>query len=348
MHRRHFLSFPILAWAAGSSVAGAEITPSFDAAVDAVAPEVPRRASVILVDGKKDAAPVFREYHYRGEPDATDFWPASTIKIHAVLAALELVHEQGFPLDVTVSFEHRSDAGKWVLDCARTLREMIHEVFIRSSNEDYTLLLRMSGLDLLNGSFLTPERGFKKSALMRGYVSSRPHVYRKQEAQRITLRSGDTVKSLEHQWTGRSYSAERGATVIDTETGNISSTADMARAVQRVLFSEYLPEAERWRISPEMLEFLRHGDGSLTGFETRNKDSGPYAWEQSGELVYPQAKFYHKCGLISNYVLDLACVDDRALSGRAVIIAACAMTGKEETMRQLCHSLLTWARAQPV
>ena len=83
----------------------------------------------------------------------------------------------GLPLDVTVEFEHQTPDGKWVMDCARTMREMLSETFLRSSNEDYTLLLRMTGRDHINSKFLIPERGFKKSALMRGYVTRRPYVY---------------------------------------------------------------------------------------------------------------------------------------------------------------------------
>ncbi|NJK46478.1 MAG: hypothetical protein HC933_21520 [Pleurocapsa sp. SU_196_0] len=47
------------------------------------------------------------------------------------------------------------------------------------------------GRDAINSQFLTPERGFKKSALMRGYVTARPWVYIATEPQRITLRAPD-------------------------------------------------------------------------------------------------------------------------------------------------------------
>ena len=180
---------------------------SFDAAVDAVVPDVARRGTVVLVDRQADGSLKFRTTHYKDEGDATDFWPASTIKIYAALAALEEVHGLGLPLDVVVSFEHKDNMGTWVLDCARSLREMLSEVFLRSSNEDYTLLLRMTGRDAINGKFLTPERGFKRSALMRGYVTRRPYAYLPAEAQRITLRAQDgTVKTVEHSWGGRAWS----------------------------------------------------------------------------------------------------------------------------------------------
>ncbi len=321
---------------------------AFDAVVDVAAADVSRRATVIVADKQADGSLKFRTTHYKGDGEARDFWPASTIKLYAVLAALEQVHALGLPLDVTVTFAHKDGKSVWVLDCARTLREMLSEVFLRSSNEDYTLLLRMLGRDAINSQFLTPERGFKHSALMRGYVLARPHVYMASEPQRITLRAQDgTVKTVEHTWAGRAWSEERGATVIDAKTGNVTTTEDMAECLRRVMFHEIIPEAERYRVSQAMMDFLRCGGGGLCGLETKGRDSAAFAWEKSGGQVYPDARFFHKGGWISNYGLDLACLDDRSKSGRAVILAASVNTGNEDTIRALCRGLLEWAKAQP-
>jgi hypothetical protein len=321
---------------------------AFDAAVDKAAPDITRRATVILADQQPDGPLKFRTTHYKDQPTATDFWPASTIKLYAALASLEQVHALGLPLDVSVTFEHKDDKGAWVLDSARTMREMLSEVFLRSSNEDYTLLLRMTGRDAINGQFLIPERGFKKSALMRGYVTARPWVYLPAEPQRITLRTAEgTAKTVEHTWGGRAWSEERGATIIDAKTGNVTTTEDLAECLRRVIFHEQLPEGERFRISQEMADFLRYGGGGLTGLETKGKDGGAFAWQKSGELSYPQARFFHKGGWISTYGLDLACLDDRKNTGRVVILAAAVSTGNEDTIRAVCHGLLEWAKAQP-
>jgi hypothetical protein len=332
----------------GLALATGAPDPDFDAAVDKAAPDVSRRATVIIADKQPDGSLKFRSTHYKDEPAASDFWPASTIKLYAALAALEQVHALALTLDVVVAIEHKDDKGTWILDSARTMREMLSETFLRSSNEDYTLLLRMMGRDAINSQFLTPERGFKKSALMRGYVTARPWVYIPTEPQRITLRATvGTVKTVEHTWGGRAWSEERGATVIDAKTGNVTTTEDMAECLRRVIFHEQIPEAERYRISQEMIDFLRYGGGGLCGLETKGKDGGAFAWGKSGEHVYPAARFFHKGGWISNYGLDLACLDDRASSGRAVIVAASVNTGKEDVIRALCRGLLEWAKAQP-
>jgi len=299
------------------SFGGGRPDAALDAALDAVAPELRKLAVLCLVRDGENGAPVFDWVEYRDTADRKDFWPASTVKLHAVIAAMERVREAGFDLDVTATFEHREADGKWVLDCARTLREMSSEVFRRSSNEDYTLLLRLAGIDWIHTEFLTAERGFPNSALMRGYVKSRPWVYEREEAQRIRLASpdGSHTAVIEHRWSGRSYSEERGATVIDAKTGNVTTPRELAECLRRILFHEHLPGSERFRISPAQLQFLREGGGGLSGLATVAPESGPSGWTGAAGEVFPQARYFHKSGLISDHALELGYVDDSANGG---------------------------------
>jgi len=320
---------------------------SIDDAIAAIAPGILKRASVIITDASPASPiPQSHSFHSAGSTEAIDFWPASTIKLYTAIAAMEAAHARGFPLDALVLFEHRNKDGRWITDCSRTLREMSSEVFRRSSNEDYTLHLRITGIDALNEHFLTPARGFPHSALMRGYVTARPYVYLREEPQRITLFHADKRLSWEHSWSGRSWSKERGATVIDAATGNCTTTAELVACLHRLFFHNSLPPADRFRISDAMADFLLHGADGLSGLETTSKDSGPYAWE-GGKASFPNARWYHKCGLISNHALDVACADDRANSGRAVFLCAMVQSGNEDLIRQLCAALLAWAKRQP-
>jgi hypothetical protein len=301
-----------------------------DAVLDPVAPEARKWACVCRIESRADGTLDFQWHDYRGSADAIDFWPASTIKLYAVVATLELLHERGFDLDATLTFEHQDENGTWTLDCARTIREMISEVFRRSSNEDYTLLLRFVGIDRMNTQFLTPERGFPHSALMRGYVLGRPWEYRRAESQRITIRGLDgTVNVVEHTWSGRFYAEERGATVIDARTGNVTSARELAECLRRVLFAEHLPEADRYRLSATQLAFLRSGGAGLTGLETRATESDAVAWTDGADAVFPNARFFHKCGWISNFALEVACVDDRAHSGRCFVLVPVVAVGEK-------------------
>ena len=65
--------------------------PDLTAAMEAAAPGRKLRGTVMAVE-TVNGATTFPAWHYKNEPDATDFWPASTIKIYAAVAALEKLH----------------------------------------------------------------------------------------------------------------------------------------------------------------------------------------------------------------------------------------------------------------
>src|SRR5688572_13676717 len=81
--------------------------PEFDSAIDAIAPGTKKWATVCVVTQEENGAPKFAWTDYADTGNATEFWPASAIKIYAVIAALELLNERDFPLDTIATFEHR-------------------------------------------------------------------------------------------------------------------------------------------------------------------------------------------------------------------------------------------------
>ncbi len=315
---------------------------SLESALQDISPEIKKWASIVVVQGT-DENPKFEWHHIRDSENAVDFWPASTIKIYTVVAALEYLNELKMDLDSTLIFERRTE-GKWVLDSSRTMREMISEVFNRSSNEDYTLLLRFTGIDRINTRFLIPEKGFPHSALMRGYVRGRPYEYVRSEPQRITVRNqnGKSI-TVEHVWSGTSYSKKRGATIICETTGNCTSTRELAECMRRIMFHEYLAPQERYNLTAEQVDFIRYGAGGLTGLE--NREAGPYAWKNAADHILPNARYFHKGGLISTYTLDAAYIEDSASKTR-FILAIAAESGKNETVTKMAEKITKWVLEQ--
>lgn len=324
---------------AGSTGAGAG---ELDALLAQIDPEVPKWATVVVV-GDEPGAPTFTWHHYKDSKTAVGFWPASTIKLYAAVHALERLNELGMPFDVVLQFEHREDDA-WVLDCARSMKEMLSEVFKRSSNEDYTLLLRFCGIDGINTSFLVPDRGFPHSALMRGYVTGRPYGFIREEPQRITLIAQDGArKVVEHEWSGRAYSKERGATVISETTGNCTSTAELAECMRRVMFHESIPEQDRYNLTDEQARFLREGDQGYSGMKS---DSG-YSYKDAVDQVFPNAVYYRKTGMISNYHLDIAYFEDPD-TGARFILSLATESDKADTLKKMAQAIATWLREQAV
>ena len=322
-----------------NSLSGRLIKPKvedFNLVIDGVSPDIEKWATVCLVEGN-ETKPSFKWFHYKDSAKEVNFWPASTIKLYTVVAALELLNEIEMPLNSIVIFERKHE-GKWIIDTSRTMLEMLSEIFSRSSNEDYTLLLRMVGIDRINSQFLIKSRGFPTSALMRGYVRNRPYLYIRTEPQRITVMTlTGKSKTIEHTWSGRSYSRERGATVLSETTGNCTSTKELADCLRRIMFHEHLPEGDRYQLTGEQLAFLREGGKGLKGL--RNTEG--FVAESARE-IFPKAKFYHKEGLISSYSLDLAYVDDSIHSGKRYLISIVANSGEDTTVKAMSRAIATW------
>jgi hypothetical protein len=337
------------------AVASASGATSLDEAIGAIVPEIRKWAAICIVSRDSAGKPAFSWHEYQHTGDRTDFWPASAIKVYAAVAALELLNERGFSLDTALIFEHRESDSGWILDCARSMREMLSEVFRRSSNEDYTLLLRFVGIDRINTQFLVAEKGFPHSALMRGYVLGRPYGYTREEPQRITLRSPDgRTEMIEHVWSGRFYAEERGASVIDARTGNVTSPRELAECLRRILFHDDLPAQEQYHLTADQLQFLRHGGAGLSGLENRIASSEAIAWKNAIDAVFPQARFYHKAGVISSYALELAAIDDRAASGREFILVPVVAAGSEtkpesgqRIISRMSQAIAEWIRDMP-
>jgi len=73
-----------------------------------------------------------------------NFWPASSVKLLAAVAALEYAGTYGFAGDAEIS-------GSWIGD--RTIRSVYEPAIIRSDNLSYDLLVRLAGIDFINLEF---------------------------------------------------------------------------------------------------------------------------------------------------------------------------------------------------
>jgi hypothetical protein len=111
--------------------------------------------------------------------------------------------------------------------------------------------------------------------------------------------------------------------------------------MRRIMFHEHLPPESRYRLTDQQIEFVRHGGGGLVGLE--NRSAGPYAWTDAAETVFPNARYYHKGGLISTYTLDVACIDDPE-SGVRFILCVAAESGKSYTVREMALRIAEWVR----
>jgi hypothetical protein len=274
--------------------------PHLDALIDAHRGDTPVWATFIHITPSDDEWS-FAHHTYNQTGSDKNFWPASVIKIYPALSALALIKEWDVSLDADVTFFHRAAGEDWVEDLTRSVRDMIYGSFNCSSNSDYTLLLRLAGIDWMNTEFLTAGKGFSATALMRGYVTDRPWVYTRDEEQMVRISDGNVEVERTHLWSGTSYADNIGCSVYNTGgTANCSPTDDMAEVMRRIMFHESLDTEEQYDVREEDLDWLRFGGSTL---QMNNKDcSTPW---QGIQKVLPNAEIYHKGGLVSEYALGV-------------------------------------------
>ena len=87
--------------------------------------------------------------------------------------------------------------------------------------------------------------------------------------------------------------------------------------------------------------------------ETIEPASGPHGWKEGAEVVFPKARYFHKCGVISNYALELAYVDDAANSGKRFILVPVVAAGSEtkpergeKLVSRMSRAICEWVAAQ--
>lgn len=219
----------------------------------------------------------------------TDFWPASSIKVLAAVAALEFVGQQGFTGAATVAF------GK---GAPRTIRSIYDGAIRVSDNGDYDLLVEIAGLDFLNREFLTAARGFPETVIQRSYtVGGNLRVN-----PALTLTEG-----------GRKVVVPARTGKVDTgcPRGQCSNLYEMSESVRRVVLHDEIPEAERFRIAP----------ADVVGLTSALLGAEGYFDPAVARALGKGARIYSKPGWVpSRDCLDVTLIEGR--DGQRVLLSA--------------------------
>lgn len=210
------------------------------------------KALVIRIDREGDGPFRTRYYDWRGTADdREDWWPASSIKLFAAVAALERIAELGFPLRAQLTYHYESEGEPD--EVTRRFDRIVHQAIGQSSNPDFDMLVELVGFDDLNRRFFVPRNGIRSTVFLRGYSNrDRDPVTRVNSARpspRITLRHGRREHVIEARTGTGNYDCP--------EEGNCTTLLDLAEVMRRVMLHEELPRRERFRLGPDALECLR-------------------------------------------------------------------------------------------
>ncbi len=170
-----------------------------------------------------------------------NFWPASSVKLLAAVAALEYIGTLGFTGDAEIS-------GPWIGD--RTVRSIYESAIVRSDNRSYDLLVRIAGIDFINGEFV-PRNGLDSvtigSDLSGLSILASPSYLLTEwvpaEEISISLPPGVKVVPVRHTVESRRASGYYRSNNIDL--------FDLAEVVRRVMLADEIAEDHRFGLEDE-------------------------------------------------------------------------------------------------
>lgn len=205
-------------------------------------------AGIVLPDGANVLAarifagadsPAYAYFEAGGGGFTNDFFPASSIKLLAALGALDFARSLGF-------------TGDAVVDGGYTLREYYDSALRWSSNEDYSALVRIAGVDRLNRTFL-PQHGFHATFIQEPYGPDEQVTF----SPEMTLAEGGHVAVVPEREGDPDYGCDG---------GNCASLFDMVDATRRVVLDAELPASERFDLDPADIAGLQDALAGADGF----------------------------------------------------------------------------------
>jgi len=201
---------------------------------------------VQVVDPGGGHSPRYRFWDWMGTSlDSGDWWPASTVKTFAAVAALERLREWGFSPSARITFHY--DGGEQ----ARVAGTLVRRALTPSDNQAFDQLVEVVNGDGLNRWLR--EKGFGDTVLLRGYSGR----HRDPEAgvgilrvsAPLTIREGPLVRSVP----GRVGTLREGC----PDLGNRTSLMDLCDLLRRVMLHPVLSEEERLALGPGEVALVR-------------------------------------------------------------------------------------------
>lgn len=270
----------------------------------------------------------FRPFDWRGtSDDRDDWWPASSVKLFAAVAALERVHQLGFPPTTGATYHYDEirlplpappapTPGAAPQPPPRAVRTTVEAVvraaLTPSDNQAYDRLVELVGFDRLHRRFLSRRNGLRDTALLRSYAhrvrDPQTGFGTARHSPPITLFDGDRSKRLPEQW-GK-------ATPSCPDQGNCSSLRDLAETMRRVMLHEVLPEDERFDLGEAELALLR---SALSAPRERGNGVVDGLREAFGRRP---VTFHHKPGYAYRWFSDVVLVEAKDTGERWVVAMA--------------------------
>jgi hypothetical protein len=272
--------------------------------------------AIVIVLPKRGTAGPARAYDWHGtSDDRDDWWPASTVKLFAAVAALETTHRLGFGPRTQVTYEYPEGPVTLRLD------RIVKDALIPSNNLAYDRLIEITGFDALHRGFFSKRNGFVNTVLLRAYGGriKDPVTQRgvNLNSPPITLSFGKKQKQLPERDGKPSKKLEC------PEQGNCTTLCELAETLRRVMLHDELPENERFDLGPAELELLHSALGA-----TRPRGENIVDGLRAGFGPERPLALHHKAGYALKWMSDAVLVEETA-TGKRYIVALAGYPGRE-------------------
>lgn len=255
-----------------------------------------------------DNGQIEQGFDWRGtSDDRDDWWPASSVKLFAAVAALERLNALGFDIRTWSTYHYTDEAGE-PDPVRRRFDHIVRLAIQRSDNRAFNQLIELVGMDDLNREFFVPDNGIRNTVFLRHYFGRNPdpetEVTSARPSPRITLVHGSRTRELAARTATGNYACP--------EEGNCTTLRDLAEVMRRVMVHEDLPEADRYDLTERDLDVLRD---ALR--EARNRQLADVF-----EETCPRFQSWHKPGYALRWMSDTIFLSDRRGEERYVVAIA--------------------------
>lgn len=209
----------------------------------------------IIPDGKGGFT--YHPYDNGGRAfDRDNWWPASSIKLYAAVAALQVVRELGFSPRATATFQYEKKP--------RTLAvsRIVELALTPSNNRAFDRLVEIVGFDRINGRFFKPRNGFRQTVFLRSYARRVVTP----ETELGTPRHSPAIEFKERKKTASQPERHGKGEYKCPYQGNCTTPWELAETMRRVMMHEHLPSGEQFALGKPELKVLRK---ALSGKRSR-------------------------------------------------------------------------------
>lgn len=176
----------------------------------------------------------------------SNWWPASTVKLFAAVAAMETWRRQGVPITAKARYLYADHP------VTVTLRDVLWLAIQQSNNRAFDQLFEYVGFDAMHRWFQDPRVGLTDTVMLRSYGKKHINPDTGKGTSRL---SPKIVVQSQPPLVMRARRGRLNRTCPDQ--GNCTTLYDLASAMWRVMLHERLPNAERFHLRARDLTVLR-------------------------------------------------------------------------------------------